>query len=93
MLRVWGKLIKKNQIKQNYIAVNNDSKLPLGERIHLCLDDICMELDLQRPIWLEQNKQDIRSFGRTNFRQDHFIEPFSYDALEIEILEMDDAKE
>ena len=52
-----------------------------------------MELDLQRPIWLEQNRQDIRSFGRTNFRQDHFIEPISYDALEIEILEMDDAKE
>ena len=76
MLRVWGKLIKKNQIKQNYIAVNNDSKLPLGERLHLCLDEICMELDLQRPIWLEQNRQDdsklwadkfpARSFYRTN---------------------------
>ena len=71
---------------------DRDTKLPLGQRLHLCLDEICMELDLQRPIWLEQNRQDIRSFGLTQFRQDHFIEPFPYDALEIEILEMDDAK-
>ena len=91
MLRVWGKVIKKNRIQSDHIAVSDDPAISLGNRIHLCLDEICMELDLQRPIWLEQNKQDLRSFGRTEFRHDHFIEPISFDALEIEIIEMDEA--
>ena len=90
MLRIWGKIIKHNRIRQNHVAVNDDARLPVGERIHECIDEICMEFDLQRPIWLEQNKQDIKSYGRTQFRQDHFIEQIPFDALEIEIIEFDE---
>ena len=42
--------------------------------------------------WLDQNYDELNKFGKTSFRQDHFIETIPFQELEIEIIEMDDTK-
>ena len=56
------------------------------------MDEICQHFDLAKPIWLDQNYDELNKFGKTSFRQDHFIEIIPFQELEIEIIEMDDTK-
>lgn len=90
MLKVWGKMIRNHRTVQSITVEEPHEKWPLLDRVRTCLDDIIMEFDLPRPIWLAQNEQDLLEFGRTEFHQDHFIEPIGFHHLEIEIIEIED---
>ncbi len=90
MLRVWGKLWKGSCIVQQWTAENEELYLDGETRFDNCLEEIIHRLDLPKPIWLEQNVQDMKKFGKTEFRGEHFIEHFPYSMLEIDIIETDD---
>lgn len=93
MLRVWGKLWRRNRIVQSFTAEDDHTEWTEKARFESCLDRIIEELDLPRPIWLEQNRNEMNQFGRTQFHQDHFIETFSYQSFEVEIIGTDDDEE
>ena len=92
MFRVWGKLMKGSHKLDDYVAENNDTDKNLTLRLYDCMDEICQHFDLAKPIWLDQNYDELNKFGKTSFRQDHFIEIIPFQELEIEIIEMDDTK-
>jgi|GEM_PF-37918 len=56
------------------------------------LEEAVRAMDLAKPIWFPMNKNDLARFGRTKFTQDHFVEAFPYQSLEIEIIETDEDK-
>lgn len=93
MLRVWAKMMKGSHMLRDYVAVNEEVRWSPSQRLEDCMDQICHELDLAKPIWLDQNYEELNRFGKTAFRQDHFIEPIAFQMLEIEIIEMDDGEE
>lgn len=93
MLRVWGKIWKKNRIAQSYTAEDNHQSWPDEVRLESCIDEIVHALDLPRPIWLPKNYEEMKQFRRTEFNQDHFIEQFPYQNFEIEIIGTDDDEE
>lgn len=90
MLQVWGKLWKRDRICQSHTAEDDHQNWKDSVRLEVCIDEIIDRLDLPRPIWLAQNHEEMRQFGRTHFRQDHFIEQFPYQSFEIEIIRTDD---
>ena len=51
------------------------------------LDEICVRLDLGKPIWLDTNIREFQLRDRTRFGQDQFIETIDFDFLEIQIIE------
>lgn len=90
MLRVWGRLWKKGRMVRDITEENDDRSRTEADRFEDCLEEIIREFDLPKPIWLPQNTRELDLFRQTQFRQEHFVESFPYDKLEIEIIEKDD---
>ena len=88
MFLMWGKMWKDNRLLKDIMIENGDSDTRTHKVFH-ALDDICMEFDLGKPIWLDSNVQDFKRHSRTRFRQDSFIEEIEFDYLEIQIIEED----
>ena len=61
MFRMWGKIWKDNRLKQDTIICISDYSLSRTQMVFQALEDICYQLDLGQPIWLETN---IRDFER-----------------------------
>ena len=84
-MRGWGKIWKDNHLLRDVVVETFDDTRT--HRIFHALSEICMQLDLAVPAWLDSNVKDFRRRAKTRFRQDSFIEEIEFDYLEIEILE------
>lgn len=83
MAKLWAILRKKQKIWRDItVEVDFDDLDSAME----ALSRACYELDIPRPMWLQKNENDMETFGRTFFSQDHFIESINFDRLEIEFL-------
>lgn len=76
MDRLWGKIIKNNNIIDS-IVINTDN-------VYQGTEEICYAFNLQCPTWYPHNESDFKKFGRTEFTNEHFIEEINFDRLEIE---------
>ncbi len=81
MARLWVRIMKDHRI-QKQLAVDC---APGGESE--ALTEVCKQLDIARPIWLDKHFREFESFRRTAFTRDHFIEEIRFDKLEIEFLD------
>ena len=86
-MQLWGKIIQGHRTVRQYTMRLEPSDRPLAEQVQDALNEMVMELDLPRPIWFKRNVEDIEVFGRTEFHQDHFIEPVRFTKFEIELIE------
>ncbi len=89
MFRLWGKIIRNNRFEKDMVYENNDSSLNRTKKVFDGLHTICMDFDLQQPIWLDKNISEFKRIDKTRFGQDNFIETISFDYLEIEVIEED----
>jgi hypothetical protein len=82
-MKVWATIFKNNKRTSAYTATSilPDWQASFDE----CLYQICYHLDLQRPLLLPNNQRDLSDYFRTLLTQDCFIEPISFDHLELEI--------
>ena len=93
MLRVWGKLYDEKRMCADLVAEDECEELPFEERFENCCEQILRSFDLPKPIWLPQNRRELERFGRTDFRQEHFVEKFPYNIFELEIIETDEKED
>lgn len=91
MFRMWGKIWKDNHLIQDVVVINEDSSQTRTKKVLNGLNQICYELDLSVPIWLDANIRDFQRVSRTRFRAENFVEQISFDALEIQVIEEDDS--
>ena len=89
MFRIWGKLFRENRMLEDMVYENNDPSLNRTKKVFAALHDICMEFDLQEPIWLDKNINEFKRVDKTRFAQDNFIESIDFDYLEIHVIEED----
>lgn len=89
MFRMWGKLIKENRFIRDMVYENGDHTLNRTKKVFDGLHAICMEFDLQEPIWLDKNINEFKRIDKTRFEQDNFIESIPFDYLEIQVIEED----
>ena len=85
---LWGKIFHSNHLIQDTVHAMMP-KTPVPIRFFQCLEEICYELDLEKPIWLDKNIEDFQRHSKTRFTQDNFIEHVDFDFLEIEVIEED----
>lgn len=53
------------------------------------LEEVCLQFDLGKPIWLEVTVSDFKRHSKARFTQDNFIEEIDFDYLEIHVIEED----
>ena len=87
MFRMCGKLWKNNHLLKDYVAENSDYSMTRTAMVFQALEEICQELDLSQPIWLDSNIKEFQRIARTRFRSDSFIEAIDFDYLEIHVIE------
>lgn len=89
MFRMWGKIVKENHLLRDMVYENNDMSINRTKKVFLGLHEICMEFDLQEPIWLDKNISEFQRIDKTRFEADNFIEQIDFDYLEIHVIEED----
>ena len=88
MFRLWGKIFKDNRLLQDTV-IGKDNEDTRTHKVFQALEEICYELDLEKPIWLDVNIREFKRHDKTRFRQDSFIEQIDFDYLEIHVIEED----
>ena len=86
MFRLWGKMWKENRMLKD-IVICDETCDTRTHKIFNCLDQICCEWDLSKPIWLDCNISEFKKRDKTRFFQDNFIDQIDFDYLEIHIIE------
>lgn len=89
MFRLWGKIVKENHLLCDMVYENKELTLSRTKKVFDGLHTICMEFDLQEPIWLDKNITEFKRIDKTRFEQDNFIETIDFDYLEIHVIEED----
>lgn len=82
-MQVTGRLVKGTNIVDEVTAEENDQAISMTERLERCLLQICKELDIPVPLWLEKNTREFVRFRRTFFFQEQFTEKVHFDRFEI----------
>lgn len=84
---MWARIIKHHRIiRQLTVPCQIDDPLS-------ALGEICYQMDLQKPMWLNKNQREWEEFAQTRFVQEHFIEHIDFDKLEIEFFNPDSKKQ
>ena len=89
MFRLWGRIWKDNHMLKDTV-ICDDRQETRTHKVFYCLEQICYELDLGNPIWLETTVRDFKKHSKTRFYQDNFIEQIDFDYLEIQVIEEGD---
>ncbi len=88
MFRLWGRTFKDNRLLQD-TCIDDGSQDTRTHKIFRALDEICLQFDLARPIWLNKTIADFKRHSKVRFTQDNFIESIDFDYLEIQVIEED----
>ena len=86
MFRLWVKLISDNHLLKDMVVCDDT----LDTRTHKVMDAIekaCYEMDLPKPIWLDNTVKDFQRHAKCRFTRDSFIEQVSFDYMEIQVIE------
>ena len=87
-MKFWGKIFKDNHLLRD-MTVEDLSRDTRTHKVYGALDKMCMEFDLERPIWMDVNISDFKRHAKTRFRKESFIESVDFDYLEFQVLEED----
>lgn len=90
MFRIWAKIWKSNRMLKDTVVINSDKTLNRTRKIFAALDEVCIEFDLSRPIWLDKNIVEFKKHDKVRFGQDSFMEEIEFDYLEMQVIEEDE---
>ena len=88
MFRLWAKLFRDNRMLRDTVIENTlaDTRT---HKVFSALDEICIQFDLGKPMWLDSTIAEFKKRSKARFTQDNFIEQIDFDYLEIQIIEED----
>lgn len=87
MIRLWGKIFKDRKILFQLESEYKYDDLSYEDQLKYCIENICREMDIQKPYWLTSNLKEYNKYKKTSFTQDNFIEEIEFDSFEIEVLD------
>ena len=88
MFRLWAREFKDNHMLKDTVIEDNRSETRTHKVFH-ALEEVCLQFDLGKPIWLESTVSDFKRHSKARFTQDNFIEEIPFDYLEIQVIEED----
>lgn len=89
MFRIWARIFKSNRMLKDTVCIIDDRDMTRTHKVFSALEQVCIDLDLSNPIWLDTNIDEFKKIGRTRFYSDSFIEPIDFDYLDFYIIEED----
>ncbi len=87
MFRIWAKEWKDTHLIKDTVICNDDESMSRTAKVFDAVDKICIEFDLSKPIWLDNNISEFKRMDKTRFGKDNFIDDIEFDYLEIHVIE------
>lgn len=87
-VRIWFKQWKDSKMLRD-VVIEDTSDDTRTHKIFHALEQVCYEMDLARPIWLDVTVRDFKQHAKARFTKDCFMEEVPFDYLEIDVLEED----
>ncbi len=87
MFRMSGTIYKDGRIFRDCVSRQEDYSVSRTQHVLTALREICDYLDLEVPIWLDQNIRQFKQKSKTQFYPDSFVEQVPFDYLAIEVIE------
>ena len=88
MFKLWGKIFKDNRLIKDVVIEDDRHDTRTHKSFH-AIDEICPQFDIAHPIWLDSTLRDFKRFNKVRFTADNFIDSYSFDYLEIHVIEED----
>ena len=85
-MKLAGKLVKGTKIIREAAVEKNDEGLSFRDMLEQCLIELCRDLDIQVPLWLDKNTTEFGRFRVTFFSREQFLERVSFDKFEIRLV-------
>ncbi len=89
MFRMWARLFKSGRVLKSTVVEKPETGKSRTAKVFEAVEEICLEFDLAKPIWLEKNIKEFKKNDKTTFNQDSFIETVPFDYMRIEVIEED----
>ncbi len=86
MFKLWGKIVKKNNLVQSHLLEMDQENLSVEEMLFKGIEDLCNRFDIANPMWMRDNKLEMNRINKTRFKAQHFIEEIDFDYFEIEYI-------
>ena len=88
MFRLRAKEWKDNRMIKDTV-IEDEREETRTHKIFDALDEVCLQFDLGKPLWLDATVAEFKRHSRARFYQDNFIEEIPFDYLEIHVIEED----
>lgn len=86
MFRLWAREFQDNHLLRDTV-IEDDSDKTRTHKVFGALEEVCLQFDLGKPIWLESTVSDFKRHSRARFTQDNFVEEIDFDYLELRVIE------
>jgi hypothetical protein len=86
LFKLWGKIVKKNNIVKNRVIEMNLEGLSTEEMLFKGIEELCNVFDIANPMWMRDNKLEMNHINKTRFKAQHFIEEIDFDYFEVEYI-------
>ncbi|MGN0426082.1 MAG: hypothetical protein ACI4FY_12255 [Acetatifactor sp.] len=88
MFRLWARTFQNNHMLRD-TCIADATCDTRTHKVFRALDEVCLQFDLSKPIWLDKNILEFKRHRKARFTRDNFIDQIDFDYLEIQIIEED----
>ncbi len=86
-MRLEGKTYKDNYTLRVVVAEHTDDSLRFTSLLEACLLNLCKQLDIAPPLWMERNTHEFAAWHQTVFHEEQFMEKVPFSRLQIKWLD------
>ena len=87
-MRIWFKVFDNTHMLASE-TIEDYSEDTRTHKIFHALEEVCVRLDLGKPIWLDATIAEFKRHSKCRFTQDNFMEEIEFDYLELHVIEED----
>lgn len=84
-MKVYGKLIKERRIMRDALVENHQPELSYHDKLEKCLVEVCAQLEIPVPLWLDKNTKEFVAYRKTFFSCEQFMDRVWFDKFEIRV--------
>ena len=86
-MKLEGKIFRANLLLQSLTVERTDTNQRFTWQLEQCLVDLCHQLEVPLPLWMEKNTREFARFRQTLFFKEQFTEPIRFDRFQIRWIE------
>ena len=84
-MKLYGKLVRERSLIKETFIENNQPELSFNDKLEKCLIEVCAQLDIPVPLWLDKNTKEFVAYRKTFFTEEQFMDKVWFDKFEIRL--------